>query len=86
MVREPAALPDGDIRAMAVYLASFNDKTEHSGNPAQEASASRLEKLYKRQVGRFPHRPLARALSEGACAVCHKVGGAPLFGTGRPWR
>lgn len=77
IVRDLASAPDSDIRAMAVYLASFNDKTI---TPAtQEELATRLET----QTG-------ARALSAsslgariyaGACAVCHQVGGPPLFGS-----
>src|SRR5262249_34982506 len=41
IVRELAALPDGDIRAMAVYLASFNATSP--GKPAQETLAATLE-------------------------------------------
>ena len=41
VVRELKALPDSDIRAMAVYLASFNDTA--IDKPAQQALAARLE-------------------------------------------
>ena len=41
VVKELAGLPDQDIRAMAVYLASFNDSA--IGKPAQEALAAKLE-------------------------------------------
>ena len=41
VVKELAALPDQDIRAMAVYLASFNDTA--IDKPAQEALAAQLE-------------------------------------------
>ena len=41
VVKELAALPDQDIRAMAVYLASFNETA--IDRPAQEALAARLE-------------------------------------------
>jgi nicotinate dehydrogenase subunit B len=77
VVKELASLPDQDIRAMAVYLASFN----HSAvsNPAEGELAARLETLTgTRAVSASP--PGAR-LYEGACAVCHRVGGAPLFGS-----
>ena len=41
VVKELAALPDQDIRAMAVYLASFNENA--IDKPAQEALAAKLE-------------------------------------------
>ena len=39
VVKELAALPDEDIRAMAVYLGSFNDNA--IGKPEQDALAAR---------------------------------------------
>ena len=77
VVKELAALPDQDIRAMAVYLGSFNDAA--TGKPPQEALAAKLE-------GATGTRTLAASsvgarLYQGACAVCHEVGGAPLFGS-----
>src|SRR5207249_10568411 len=41
VVKELAALPDSDIRAMAVYLASFNENS--MDRAAQQALAARLE-------------------------------------------
>src|SRR3977135_1396095 len=41
VVKELAALPDSDIRAMAVYLASFNETS--MDRAAQEVLAERLE-------------------------------------------
>jgi nicotinate dehydrogenase subunit B len=77
VVKELAALPDDDIRAMAVYLGSFNGTA--LGKPEQEALAARLEiSTSTRAVS--ASSPGAR-LYEGACAVCHEVGGAPLFGS-----
>ena len=77
VVRELAALPDQDIRAMAVYLASFN--TNATGKAEQEVLASRLESLtLARAAGAST---VGARLYEGACAVCHAVGGAPLFGS-----
>jgi nicotinate dehydrogenase subunit B len=77
VVKELAALPDSDIRAMAVYLASFNDKS--IDKPAQQALASRLE------AATGTHTSAASSVGariyQGACAVCHEVGGAPLFGS-----
>ncbi|MBV8924305.1 MAG: molybdopterin-dependent oxidoreductase, partial [Bradyrhizobium sp.] len=75
VVKELSALPDEDIRAMAVYLASFNEAAKDK--PAQEALALRLE-----TSTRVAFAPSAGArLYQGACAVCHEVGGLPLFGS-----
>ncbi len=76
VVKELAALPDQDIRAMAVYLASFNETA--IDKPAQDALAARLEAATgTRTVAASP----GARLYQGACAVCHEVGGAPLFGS-----
>ena len=77
VVKELAALPDDDIRAMAVYLASFNDNA--IGKPEQEALTAKLETSTGTNV--ISASALGARLYEGACAVCHKVGGAPLFGS-----
>jgi nicotinate dehydrogenase subunit B len=77
VVKELAALPDDDIRAMAVYLGSFNEKP--IGKAEQEALAAKLETSAGTQAV-SASSPGAR-LYDGACAVCHKVGGAPLFGS-----
>ena len=77
VVKELAALPDDDIRAMAVYLGSFNGKP--IGKADQEALAAKLESSTGTQAV-SASSPGAR-LYDGACAVCHKVGGAPLFGS-----
>src|SRR6185312_9971986 len=75
VVKELAGLPDDDIRAMATYLASFNDGGEDKSK--QEARAAQLETATK---VKFAPTPGAR-LYQGACAVCHEVGGLPLFGS-----
>ena len=77
VVKELAALPDQDIRAMAVYLASFNEAV--TSQSAQAALAAQLEKSTLSRVASAS--PLGARLYEGACAVCHAVGGAPLFGS-----
>jgi nicotinate dehydrogenase subunit B len=74
VVRELTALGDEDIRAMAVYLASFNDAI---AMPAQQALSARLEHGTRVTVASSP----AARLYQGACAVCHEVGGLPLFGS-----
>jgi nicotinate dehydrogenase subunit B len=77
VVKELASLPDEDIRAMAVYLASFN---EHAiDQPAQHALAAELETLTRARA--VSASPVGARLYDGACAVCHAVGGAPLFGS-----
>jgi nicotinate dehydrogenase subunit B len=77
VVKDLAALPDDDIRAMAVYLGSFNGKP--IGKPEQEALAAKLESSTGTRA--FSASSLGARLYEGACAVCHEVGGAPLFGS-----
>lgn len=74
IVRDLAILPDQDIRAMAVYLNSFND-TAIEGQ-TQDALASRLEASTRVTVA----SSAGARLYQGACAVCHEVGGLPLFG------
>jgi nicotinate dehydrogenase subunit B len=77
VVKELVALPDGDIRAMAVYLASFNENA--IGQPAQDVLAAKLESSTGTRV--VSASSAGARLYQGACAVCHKVGGAPLFGS-----
>jgi nicotinate dehydrogenase subunit B len=75
VVREMTALPDDDIRAMAVYLASFNPGAVD--RPAQQALATQLETSTQTTTA----ASAGARLYQGACAVCHEVGGAPLFGS-----
>jgi nicotinate dehydrogenase subunit B len=75
VVREMTALPDDDIRAMAVYLASFNPGA--IDRPAQQALATQLETSTQTTTA----ASAGARLYQGACAVCHEVGGAPLFGS-----
>ena len=77
VVKELASLPDQDIRAMAVYLGSFNEKP--LDKPGQDALAAKLESATGTRV--VAASPPARGFIEGACAVCHQVGGPPLFGS-----
>jgi nicotinate dehydrogenase subunit B len=72
VVKELAALPDSDIRAMAHYLGSFNAPAPHALAEQLEAATSTRSSL--------PSSIGAR-LYQGACAVCHEVGGLPLFGS-----
>jgi nicotinate dehydrogenase subunit B len=77
VVKELASLPDTDIRAMAVYLGSFNDKAMARSD--QDALAAKLESATRTRAASAAG--IGARLYEGACAVCHQVGGAPLFGS-----
>ncbi len=77
IVRELAAVPDSDIRAMAVYLASFNETTITPA--AQETLATRLETITS--VKAVSASALGARIYDGACAVCHQIGGPVLFGS-----
>ena len=77
VVKELAALPDEDIRAMAVYLGSFQQNA--IDKPAQDALAAKLETSTGPRVASASS--MGARLYEGACAVCHAVGGAALFGS-----
>jgi nicotinate dehydrogenase subunit B len=77
IVRELKALADDDIRAMAIYLASFNDAAIAGSSAA--ALAAKLESTTAIDI--IPASPIGRRLYEGACAVCHAVDGLPLFGS-----
>jgi nicotinate dehydrogenase subunit B len=77
VVKELSALPDEDIRAMAVYLASFNEMAVDKA--AQEALATKLESATAARA--IPASSIGARLYQGACAVCHEVGGPALFGS-----
>ena len=77
VVKELTALPDSDIRAMAAYLASFNETAmDHA---AQQALAAKLESSTGTRASAASGT--GARIYQGACAVCHEVGGAPLFGS-----
>jgi len=77
VVKELAALPDSDIRAMAVYLASFNETS--MDRAAQQALAAKLESSTGTRTSAASS--VGARLYQGACAVCHEVGGPALFGS-----
>ena len=77
IVRDLASVPDSDIRAMAVYLASFNDTAVAPS--VQEALAARLET--STSVKAISASAAGARIYDGACAVCHQVGGPVLFGS-----
>ena len=76
VVKELAALPDSDIQAMAHYLASFNTAIS---NDEQEARATQLETATLSRNYAAPQN--GARIYDGACAVCHAVGGPQLFGS-----
>ena len=76
VVKELKALPDEDIRAMAVYLASFNETA--ATNPTRRHWPTSPNATGTRIVAASP---AGQRFYEGACAVCHEVGGPPLFGS-----
>jgi len=75
VVKELAALPDNDIRAMAHYVASFNTIIDGS---AQEALAARIETATANRD--FSASQSGARIYDGACAVCHATDGPRLFG------
>jgi nicotinate dehydrogenase subunit B len=77
VVKGLAGLPEQDIRAMAVYLSSFNDTA--ISKAAQDDLATRLETSAGSRT--VSTSPAGARLYEGACAVCHRVGGPVLFGS-----
>jgi nicotinate dehydrogenase subunit B len=80
IVRELKAVPDSDIRAMAVYLASLSAPI----SPA-ELQARRAELVASTASARHPATSAAARLYEGACAACHAPEqGALSFNFGPP--
>ncbi|MEA2863629.1 MAG: nicotinate dehydrogenase subunit [Bradyrhizobium sp.] len=77
VVKELIALPDQDIRAIAVYLATFNETAPTK--QAHDMLAAKLETATR--VRSVSASPTGARLYEGACAVCHAVGGPALFGS-----
>ncbi|MBV7456451.1 molybdopterin-dependent oxidoreductase [Acidovorax sp. sif1233] len=81
VVRELAHLPDGDIRAMATYLASFTAATE----PAADAARARATAAVAQAAALAPQPGSAQRLFNGACAACHHDGDGPkLLGVNIP--
>jgi len=76
-----AQLPEQDVRAMAVYLASINPVT--SPEPDRATTIASLEKAADRTTTVFPAN--GERIFEGACAVCHETRNvAPMFGVRPP--
>jgi nicotinate dehydrogenase subunit B len=77
VVKDLIALPDEDIRAMATYLASFQETPMETAD--QKALAESLESAGRTRI--VAASPIGQRFYEGACVVCHEVGGPPLFGS-----
>ncbi len=77
VIKELASIPDSDIRAMATYLASFNDTTISAAS--HESLAVQLETTTAETA--LSGSSSGARLYQGACAVCHQIGGPPLFGS-----
>jgi nicotinate dehydrogenase subunit B len=80
VVEELQTLPDGDIRAMAIYLASLNPSL------SPDDLATRRDDVVAATSTEF-HRPTSEAarVFDGACAVCHEPGRGPtMFNQGPP--
>ncbi len=73
VVRELAAVPDADLRAMAHYLAADGPTPETEARMAAEVAAATTGAM------RISGGSGAR-IYQGACAACHESGGAPQFG------
>ncbi|CAN7447413.1 molybdopterin cofactor-binding domain-containing protein [Acidovorax sp. LjRoot117] len=84
VVRELAHLPDGDIRAMATYLASFTADTEPAADAVQAREATALAAVAQ-AAALAPQPGQAQRLFNGACAACHHDGDGPkLLGVNIP--
>jgi nicotinate dehydrogenase subunit B len=76
-----AQLPEQDVRAMAVYLASLNPVT--ATEPDRATAIATLEQAADRSTSVFPAN--GERIFEGACAVCHETRDvAPMFGVRPP--
>ena len=81
VVRNLALVPDKDVRAMAVYLASLQ--------PLSNTDEAQLETLAAKVVAdaakQAPLPDAAQRLFQGSCGACHHDGDGPqLLGVNRP--
>ena len=81
VVRNLASVPDDDIRAMAVYLASL--QPEPRMDDAQLAPMA--DQVVAVAASRAPLPDAAQRLFQGSCGACHHDGDGPqLLGVNRP--
>ncbi|MDM0075736.1 molybdopterin-dependent oxidoreductase [Variovorax sp. J2P1-59] len=80
VVRELAAVPDADIRAMATYLASFQPAAAEGADAAQAQRAIASAASSQGQL-----LGPAQRMFDSACAACHHDGDGPtLLGVNTP--
>ncbi|VTU12979.1 Nicotinate dehydrogenase subunit B [Variovorax sp. SRS16] len=80
VVRELAAVPDADIRAMASYLASFNPSSVGDDHAARAQRA-----VADAAAGQGQLLGNAQRMFDSACAACHHDGDGPtLLGVNTP--
>lgn len=80
VVRELAAVPDEDIRAMASYLASFNPAASDA-----QADARAQRAVATAAAGQSQLLGRAQRMFDGACGACHHDGDGPtLLGVNTP--
>ena len=79
VVQELKALPDSDIRAMAIYLASLNAPIAQP-----ELEARRQQIVSSTAPVRHPATSAAARLYQGACGVCHEPDGGLIVNAGPP--
>ena len=83
VVRELSALPDDDIRAMAVYLGSFQSKTDTSAQALAQTAVQQAALAATQSTTTLPGP--AQRLFNGACGACHHDGDGPrLLGINTP--
>jgi nicotinate dehydrogenase subunit B len=82
VIAELKHLPDEDIRAMAHYLASFNDAAPGDAEAATLAADLDRRALERaKTLATMPVYAAASRMFDGACGVCHEPGRGPvLFG------
>jgi nicotinate dehydrogenase subunit B len=79
VVRELAAVPDADVRAMAVYLSSLNPVSD-SPELGRQAHT-----LIQTAAAKAPPPSAAQRQFEGSCGSCHHDGDGPqLLGLNQP--
>ncbi|OYX27252.1 MAG: hypothetical protein B7Z10_00870 [Rhodobacterales bacterium 32-66-7] len=78
VVQELAVLPDADVRAMAVYLASLTPPPAADAAAKAADLAAQLEA--KAAQALMPLDSMGSRLFQGACAACHSSDGPTLLG------
>jgi nicotinate dehydrogenase subunit B len=73
VVRNLQTVPEADVRAMAVYLASFNEGPVSVAGAAELAEAALAKSRAVQATARGP----AQRLFEGACGACHHDDSGP---------